>query len=110
MAPVEASSATDLTTDLTLDGVPTIVNGRHAFVHERVLALIRRETKRSGALRMSKRQLADLLGCDICSVNTAIRRLRRTGQIESIPQHDASGGQVENAYRTPADDTEEIAS
>ena len=95
MAPVMAQPPEDL----TLDGVASTVNGRHAFVHERVLALIRRETERAGALRVSKRRLADLLSCDIGSVDNAIRRLRRTGQIESIPQYDKSGGQLENAYR-----------
>lgn len=35
---------------LTLDGVASTVGGRHAFVRERVLALVARETERSGGL------------------------------------------------------------
>ena len=85
---------------LTLDGVASTVNGRHAFVHERVLALVERETARSGGLRATKRELAELLSCDVSSVDGAIRRLRREGRILSAPSFDESGGQLANVYRS----------
>lgn len=85
---------------LTLDGVASTVGGRHAFVRERVLALVARETERSGGLSATKRDLAELLGCDVISVDGAIKRLRREGAIVSAPRFDESGGQLANVYRT----------
>ena len=93
------SQMTTTSNKLTLEGIDTSIDGRHAFVHERVLSLIRRESERVGALRISKHELAKLLGCSVCSVDNAIRRLRREGLIDSVPLYDANRGQIENAYR-----------
>lgn len=41
----------------SLRGISTRINGRHAFVHERVLELIARETKASGSVDFSKAEL-----------------------------------------------------
>lgn len=95
MAPMTACSAERL----SLDGVATTINGRHAFVSERVLALVERETVRSGGLSATKRDLAELLSCDVSSVDGAIKKLRREGRIESIPRFDENGGQLANVYR-----------
>lgn len=84
---------------LSLDGVASTVNGRHAFVHERVLALVVRESALSGGLSATKRDIASALGCDISSVDAAIKRLRRDGTIESVPRFDENGGQLANVYR-----------
>ena len=48
--------------DISLRGVSESINGRHAFVHERVLELIARETKRAGEVRFSQAELAKRMG------------------------------------------------
>lgn len=85
-----------------LDGVPARIRGRHAFVHERLLILVARETERHGGLRYGKQEASQLLGCNQRSVDRAMTRLRRDGLIRSIPQFNERGGQIANEYRATA--------
>ncbi len=84
---------------LSAEGLSTEINGRHAFVHERLLELIERETASRGLALFSKRDAARALGCSEQSLSRAVTRLRREGKIESIPRYDANGGQMASAYR-----------
>ena len=88
---------------ISLEGVSPRRGERHAFVHERVLELVARDTGREGASCFTKRELAEALGCSVRSVDRAVRRLRREGLVESVPRYGDTGAQLANAYRaTPA--------
>lgn len=84
---------------ISLEGVEKRKGDRHAFVHERVLALIERDTEATGSSCFTKRSLAEALGCNTRSVDRAITRLQREGAIERIPRYGANGAQLGNAYR-----------
>ncbi len=84
---------------LSLEGVSTRKGHRHAFVHERVLEFIARDTEQHGSSCFSKRALAEALGCDVKTLDRAITRLKREGVVETVPRFDANGGQLPNAYR-----------
>ena len=92
-------SSPDEVTSISLDGISTQINGRHAFIHERLLELIEQETERHGYLTFTKRQMADLLGCSLQSLNRAITRLRREEKIETVARYEKNGGQLGNWYR-----------
>lgn len=81
-----------------LEGISTVINGRHAFVHERVLEYIVRETDRSGGVVFRKRDMAEWLGCRPYSLDRAVRELRRDGFITVTPQFTQSGAQIGNIY------------
>lgn len=81
-----------------LDGISVSINKRHAFVHERLLAYIVRETERSGGVVFHKKEMAKWLGCCEQSLNRAAHRLRADGLIESQPQFLESGAQAGNRY------------
>lgn len=83
----------------SLRGVGTVVNGRHAFIHERVLLLIARETERSGSVSFLKTDLARRLGCRGHTLDRALTRLRREGLVVSTPTFDETGAQCANEYR-----------
>lgn len=82
----------------SLAGVSVRINGRHAFVHERVLEMIVRETELRGSVTFRKADLAHRLGCCERSLDRAITRLRRDGEIRSTPVFDRSGAQLGNEY------------
>lgn len=82
-----------------LEGVPTKINGRHAFIHERLLIIIARETEARGGYSSRKRETANLLGCGVPSIDRAVRSLRREELIKSSPKFGAAGEQLENEYR-----------
>lgn len=84
---------------LSLAGISKRRHGRHAFVHERVLEIIVRETERAGAVSFSKSELAKRLGCCVASLDRAVTRLRREGYVVSTPVFDESGAQRGNTYR-----------
>lgn len=84
---------------ISLEGVSARRGGRHTFVYERVLEIIARDTERTGVSCFAKRDLAEALGCNVRSIDRAIRRLRREGAIESVPRYSDSGAQLANAYR-----------
>ncbi|WP_368284852.1 MarR family transcriptional regulator [Enorma massiliensis] len=82
----------------SLRGISTRINGRHAFVHERVLELIARETKASGSVDFSKAELAERMGCCVRSLDRALTRLRREGLVVSTHVFNKVGGQLGNRY------------
>lgn len=79
--------------------IPARIDGRHAFAHERVLVFIALETRLKGAVRCSKREVSEMLGVNLRTVDRAVMRLRASGEIESAPCHTATGAQVGNEYR-----------
>ncbi|WP_019239750.1 MULTISPECIES: hypothetical protein [Enorma] len=85
-----------------VEGIPTRIGDRHAFVHERALVYIALETRSRGGVRCSKREMAELLGVNLRTVDRAMTRLRGTGEVESAPRHDETGAQVSNEYRATA--------
>lgn len=84
---------------VSLEGVETRKGNRHAFVHERLYEIIERDTERDGVSCFTKRDAAEALGCDVTSIDRAVRRLRAEGAIESVPRYSATGAQLANAYR-----------
>lgn len=79
-------------------GISASINNRHAFVYERVLEYIVRETEQAGSVAFNKAQLAHGLGCCVRSLDRAVHRLRTEGLITSKPQFMASGAQGANVY------------
>ena len=90
-------------TGSSLKGVSTRINGRHAFIHERVLELIARETELRGAVTFRKGDLAQRLGCCERSLDRALTRLRRDGYVVSTPKFGETGAQLGNEYQATAD-------
>ena len=86
-------------TGASLTGVSNRINGRHAFIHERVLELIVRETELRESVSFSKTDLARRLGCSDRTLDRALTRLRREGLIISEPTYGPSGAQLGNVYR-----------
>ena len=80
-------------------GVSTRINGRHAFIHERVLELIVRETELRGAVTFRKGDLAQRLGCCERSLDRALTRLRRDGYVLSTPKFGETGAQLATSTR-----------
>lgn len=83
-----------------LEGVPSAISGRHAFGHERLLVLIVNKTAAAGGLNMSKREIADVLGVNVHTINRAVKRLKDEGLIEAVAIYDAQGAQQGNRYRS----------
>lgn len=83
----------------SLQGVPRKISDRHAFVYERLLILVARETETRGGFTAGKREAADMLGCSQRSIDRAVTRLRREKLLQSVPQYNKSGAQIENEYR-----------
>lgn len=81
-----------------LKGPPLLVNGRHAFVHERVLLIIAHKTLEEGSVSFRKKELAAQLGCCDAMLDRAIARLRRTGEVVSTPMYTETGSQLANSY------------
>lgn len=79
--------------------IPARIDGRHAFAHERVLVFIALETRLEGAVRCSKREISEMLGVNLRTVDRAIVRLRSSGEVESVPCHNEAGAQLGNEYR-----------
>ena len=90
-------------TGSSLTGVATRINGRHAFVYERVLLLVVRETELRESVTFAKQDLAQRMGVCVRSVDRAVMKLRREGLITSEPVFNKNGAQLGNIYRaTPA--------
>ncbi|WP_051008428.1 helix-turn-helix domain-containing protein [Enorma massiliensis] len=83
-----------------LEGVPSAISGRHAFGHERLLVLIANKTAAAGGLNMSKREIADVLGVNVHTIDRAVKRLKDEGLIEAVAIYDARGAQQGNRYRS----------
>ena len=86
-------------TGASLVGVSTRIHGRRAFTHERVLALIVRETELRESVTFSKTDLARRLGCCERTLDRAVTRLRHDGLIVSEAAFAPSGAQLGNVYR-----------
>ncbi len=84
---------------VSLRGIPTKRGGRRAFVHERVLALIARETMSSGSVTFSKAELAARLGCCDRTLDRALLQIKREGLVETGPRYTETGAQLPNSYR-----------
>ncbi len=82
-----------------IDGVSTIINNRHAFVHERLLELIVRETQQGKRFSMSKRELARLLSCTVQSIENAVSRLASEELVARTFTYSDTGSQRCNAYQ-----------
>lgn len=72
-------------TDISLQGVSDRINGRHAFVHERVLELIARGTTEDGSISFRKGDLAVRLGC--CDRSLIARSRACAARAISFPSH-----------------------
>lgn len=66
---------------------------------ERIIRYIADETLRRGEAAVSKRELAEIVGCHRGTVDRLVSDLKSRGVIEEKPRFDASGGQLANAYR-----------
>lgn len=84
--------------DISLEGVSSRINGRHAFVHERVLELIVRETEQNGSVNFRKSELVERLGCCERTIDRSLTRLRREGLVTSTPVFNDNGAQLGNTY------------
>lgn len=93
----------------SLKGISTRINGRHAFVHERVLELIVRETQLRGGVSFNKADLAKRMDCYERTLGRAITRLRRDGLITVTPVFSENGAQMGNRYRATAAGLAEMA-
>ena len=89
-------------TGSSLRGIPTTRNGRHAFVHERVMEMIARETELRGSVTFCKAELAKRLSCCVRTLDRAVTMLRRGGYLETTPIFSESGAQLGNEYRATA--------
>lgn len=74
---------------------------KHRFTktQEMLLYLIAGETVLNGGMRCTKRELADLIGRSVKTVDRSIASLRREGLIEIEMNFDESGAQIESVYR-----------
>ena len=70
-------------TGASLVGVSNRVNGRHAFIHGRVLELIVRETELRESVTFRKTDLARRLGCCDRTLARALTLLRRERLVTS---------------------------
>lgn len=91
----EATSSCDIRDAAA--SLPARMGDRHAFIHERLLLLVARCD--SAGITMGKRELAELLGVGYRSIDRAMTRLRRAGNVESVGRFDSNGGQLSNTYR-----------
>ncbi|WP_165043992.1 helix-turn-helix domain-containing protein [Adlercreutzia sp. ZJ138] len=48
---------------------------------------------------LTKKEIAQVVGCDEKTVERAIVRLRTKGMIEVVPRHGETGAQLGNSYR-----------
>lgn len=87
----------------SLKGISTHINGRHAFVHERVLELVARETELRGSVMFAKADLAKRMGCTVQTLDRAVRRLCREGLIERKAVFSDRGSQLGNEYHATPD-------
>ena len=65
---------------------------------ERLLGYIAAQTTISGAAQATKKELSQLMGCSVKTIDRAITRMSREGLIKVEPCHSENGGQLSNAY------------
>lgn len=66
---------------------------------KRMIVAIATHQVEDGFVAFSKRDLAELLGRSIKTVDGVVANLRRRGLIEAVPRYSDSGGQISSAYR-----------
>ncbi len=91
---------------LDATGVPDRVGARHAFVRERLLALVMLHAPQGG-LSASKPEIARALGCSERMVDRALAELKREGLVKTIPQYASNGSQLANVYLPARPDEDE---
>lgn len=72
---------------------------RHVFTDERLLIFIAENSTQGRALRITKRQLAQSVGCSIAMADRGIRRLETKRLLKRLATHGPDGSQRENGYR-----------
>lgn len=72
---------------------------RLTATQEKLLRYIAGETAVHGSVRCSKRDLAQLLGRNVKTIDRGITRLCREGALEVRMRHDERGAQIESEYR-----------
>ncbi len=72
---------------------------RLTYSQQQILGYIAGLTIPGGAVRCTKRDIANAVGCSEKTVDRAIMRLRKEGLVETLPCYSESGAQVGNAYR-----------
>ena len=66
--------------------------------HELLICYIDAQTTISGAAQATKKELSQLMGCSVKTIDRAITRMSREGLIKVEPCHSENGGQLSNAY------------
>lgn len=66
---------------------------------QRLLGYIAAQTTVADGARCSKKDFAQILHCDIKTIDRAVARLRRENMIEVEARHLENGGQLPNLYR-----------
>ena len=81
------------------EGVPTHDGGRLTPAQERLLGFIASRCVVDGSVALTKRELADRMGCCVRTVDRAVTRLRAEGYVKVREIYGADGAQVANEYR-----------
>lgn len=66
---------------------------------QRVFQLIALQNTLAGSVRITKREMAEELGCSQKTIDRAVARLKEEHLIEVEPVYLENGGQVANTYR-----------
>lgn len=66
---------------------------------ERLLGFIASRCVAGGSVVLTKKELADRMGCCVRTVDRAMTRLRAEGYVEARELYGDSGAQVANEYR-----------
>ncbi len=74
---------------------------RHKFTgtQELLLRYLEEETELKGEACCTKRQLAELVGCNVKTVDRGIADLRRRGYVSVEMRFGEDGGQIPSSYR-----------
>ena len=80
-------------------GVPARDGERLTPAQERLLGFIASRCVVDGSVALTKRELADRMGCCVRTVDRAVTRLRAEGYVKVREIYGADGAQVANEYR-----------
>lgn len=83
---------------ISMEGIPTRLGSRHAFLYERLMLLIVRETLAGSCLSCGKADLARLLSCNQLSMDRAVHKLKLKRFIAVKPRFAPNGAQAVNEY------------
>ena len=76
---------------------------------ERLLGYIAAQTTISGAAQATKKELSQLMGCSVKTIDRAITRMSREGLIKVEPCHSENGGQLVTATDNAVDEPITVA-